>query len=123
MTGIEILEVSSGAKSKDRTFRIVRSVAMPMLQLALLVCVAKSQSLHKVWVTFTDKSPVLNERLLQAYENLSPEARARRAKELHATEPLQIVSVEDLPLTEGYLDSLQQMGFTVLCKSKWLNGV
>ena len=70
----------------------------------------------KLWIAFEDKaSYTLSD--FTSTELLSPRAIERRAKQnipLHYS---------DLPIATDYLLTLQDLGFTILNKSKWFNGV
>ena len=70
----------------------------------------------KLWIAFEDKGNYTVSDFTPS-ELLSPRAIERRAKQnipLHYS---------DLPIPTDYLLTLQDLGFTVLNKSKWLNGV
>jgi hypothetical protein len=70
----------------------------------------------KLWIAFEDKgSYTLSD--FSPSELLSPRAIERRAKQnipLHYS---------DLPIQSDYLQSLQDLEFKILNKSKWFNGV
>lgn len=70
----------------------------------------------KLWVEFNDKGNV-NDQSYTAKDLLSERAIARREKQhipLHFT---------DLPIQTEYVESLNKLGFLILNKSKWFNGV
>ena len=70
---------------------------------------------HKYWIEFTDKNnnPYSIDR---PEEFLSGRTIKRRIKQ---SIPIDIL---DLPITPMYIDSIKNMGLTVLTTSKWLNG-
>ena len=70
----------------------------------------------KLWIAFEDKGSFTVSDFTPS-ELFSPRAIERRAKQnipLHYS---------DLPIPTNYLLTLQDLGFKVLNKSKWLNGV
>ena len=70
----------------------------------------------KLWIAFEDKGSFTVSDFTPS-ELLSPRAIERRAKQnipLHYS---------DLPIPTDYLFTLQELGFTILNKSKWFNGV
>ncbi len=86
-----------------------------MLNLAYTVTYSQTAP-GKYWIKFTDKNN--NPYSLQRPEEfLSERAIQRRIKQ---NIPL---SLNDLPVTPAYIDSLKALGVTIYNKSKWLNSV
>lgn len=83
----------------------------------LLLCAlgAQGQEVLKYWVQFTDKTDTPYS-LDRPEEYLSPRALQRRHTLRIAVDSL------DLPVCPGYLQRLQQAGFTVHAVSHWMNG-
>ncbi|MBN1182453.1 MAG: S8 family serine peptidase [Bacteroidales bacterium] len=70
---------------------------------------------HKYWIEFTDKKNNL-------YSLDKPEKfLSERALKRRITQSIPI-DYYDLPITPMYLDSLRNMGLTILTSSKWMNG-
>lgn len=88
---------------------------LPLLFISLGVT-AQSQEVYKFWVQLHDKAG-------SAYTLDDPEAYlGPRALERRQQQGIAVDSL-DLPVSEAYLQSLRQAGFTVQNRSKWLNGV
>lgn len=78
--------------------------------------ISPAQDSLKYWVQLTDKNNN-GFSISQPEAYLSSRALQRRAKQGIA------VDQKDLPLTEGYVDSLEALGATILNRSKWFNAV
>jgi len=79
-------------------------------------CTVQAQEMYKYWVAFTDKagSPYTLE---DPSQYLGSRALERRRRQGIAVDSL------DLPVSPSYVAQLQQSGFIVQNRSKWLNGV
>ena len=97
----------------------------------LLCCVPllfSQEKTQKCWIYFRDK----DERVLHTLSKsqspadigsavgISPRALARRAKVLPAS---QIISSEDLPVSQQYIDLLTGLGISIVNTSRWFNAV
>ncbi len=87
-----------------------------ILLFGLLVCFpAEAQLPGEVyWIGFTDKAGSAFS-IDQPEGFLSPEALERRQRQGIP------VDSTDLPVNQGYIDSLTHMGFRPICRSRWLN--
>jgi len=72
-----------------------------------------------VWIFFTDKGNQ-NALLNKPESVVSGKSLTRRAKVFKNTS---LITVEDLPVSNNYIDQLSSAGFVLKQKSKWLNGV
>lgn len=73
-----------------------------------------------VWVFFTDKGTSLQKYYQSPLSVVSEASLKRRAKVM---DKKALIEFSDLPVNDGYVEKLQQLGFEVLQKTKWLNGV
>ena len=80
---------------------------------------AGNEEIH-IWVFFTDKGNNLAEYYNNPTLVVSEKSLQRRSKVLDANS---LISLTDLPLNENYISELQNSGFTVKHRTKWLNGV
>ena len=71
---------------------------------------------YKYWLTFTDKNNS-NFSISNPEDFLSARAISRRQKQEIS------IKIQDLPINSWYLDSIRDLGFDVLNRSKWFNGV
>ena len=67
-------------------------------------------------LTFTDKNNS-NFSISNPEDFLSERAIVRREKQKIS------IKIQDLPINSWYLDSIRDLGFDVLNRSKWFNGV
>lgn len=73
-----------------------------------------------VWVFFTDKGPNTENLITHPNQVLSEKSLQRRSKVF----PLnKLISFNDLPVFQSYIEQLELRGFRVKHKSKWFNGV
>ncbi len=89
--------------------------------LSLFVLIIFSQSgfsqSEKVWVFFTDKGPSVDTKVAHPEKYLSLKAIYRRQNQdidIHES---------DVPVYNGYLDIINDLGVKVVGRSKWLNAV
>jgi len=80
---------------------------------------AENEEVH-IWVFFTDKGNNLAEYYSNPTMVVSEKSLQRRSKVLDAN---LLISLTDLPLNENYISELQNSGFKVKHRTKWLNGV
>lgn len=77
----------------------------------------------KVWVFFTDKRILtkseLEQALQEAENKLSPRARRRRLRVKHQGE---LCDFSDLPVSEDYVQTIEELGGKRKVVSRWLNG-
>jgi subtilisin family serine protease len=96
--------------------------------LFLSVCLSVfSSDVHKnrrqpsqYWIFFTDKGEITEEKMSEAKSKLSEKNISRRLK---VKDYSSLITFEDLPLCEIYVDYVQSLGLNVRTKSRWLNAV
>ncbi|OUV76012.1 MAG: hypothetical protein CBC83_01545 [Flavobacteriales bacterium TMED123] len=71
---------------------------------------------YKYWIAFTDKNNS-NYTVSSPEDFLSDRAIIRREKQNIP------IKIQDLPINSWYADSIQNLGFEILNRSKWFNGV
>ena len=71
---------------------------------------------YKYWIAFTDKNNS-NYSVYSPEDFLSDRAIIRREKQNIP------IKIQDLPINSWYADSIQDLGFEILNRSKWFNGV
>lgn len=81
-----------------------------------LLAAAQGDSVYKYWVTLGDKAGCAYS-LEHPEAFLSPRALERRQRQSIVPDSL------DLPVSEAYIQRLEELGFRVQNRSKWLNGV
>ncbi|MBT6808085.1 MAG: S8 family serine peptidase [Flavobacteriales bacterium] len=82
----------------------------------LPLSVFSQQLEYKFFIKFTDK--LNNEyKLSEAEKFLSEKSINRRVKQNIS------LNISDLPVTQTYVDQIKNIGFNVLAKSKWFNGI
>ncbi|MDH3216715.1 MAG: S8 family serine peptidase, partial [Candidatus Krumholzibacteria bacterium] len=74
----------------------------------------------KTWVFFSDKGDRLSEKLAEAERNLTPRARARRARNRGADN---LVDTYDIPVDPGYVAQVSRRAVRLRHTSRWLNAV
>ncbi len=79
----------------------------------------ENEEVH-IWVFFTDKGNNLTEYYNNPTMVVSEKSLQRRSKVLDANS---LISLTDLPVNENYVDELQNSGFKIKHRTKWLNGV
>ena len=87
-----------------------------LLFLSISVLAQQDSVKHKYWLTFTDK----NNSDFSVYspeDFLSERAIVRRVKQNIP------IKIQDLPINSWYIDSVRNLGFEVLNRSKWFNGI
>jgi len=89
---------------------------MLFLAASFLFAAGGSPAQSSYWVGFTDKKGS-SFSVDRPQEFLSPRALERRARQSIP------VDLHDLPVSRQYTDSVVQEGATLLCSSKWLNGI
>ena len=80
---------------------------------------AGNEEVH-IWVFFTDKGNNLDGYFNNPTLVVSEKSLQRRSKVLDANS---LISLTDLPVNENYISQLQNSGFKVKHRTKWLNGV
>ncbi len=80
---------------------------------------AENEEVH-IWIFFTDKGNNLTEYYNNPTMVVSEKSLQRRSKVLDANA---LISLTDLPVNENYVSELQNSGFKVKHRTKWLNGV
>ncbi|NNG27294.1 MAG: S8 family serine peptidase, partial [Ignavibacteriaceae bacterium] len=80
---------------------------------------AENEEVH-IWVFFTDKGNNLTGYYSNPSMVVSEKSLLRRSKVLDANS---LISLTDLPVNENYVNELQNSGFKVKHRTKWLNGV
>jgi serine protease AprX len=80
---------------------------------------AGNEEVH-IWVFLTDKGNNLDGYFNNPTMVVSEKSLQRRSKVLDANS---LISLTDLPLNENYITELQNSGFRVKHRTKWLNGV
>ncbi len=80
---------------------------------------AGNEEVH-IWVFFTDKGNNLDGYFNNPTMVVSEKSLQRRSKVLDANS---LISLTDLPVNENYISELQNSGFKVKHRTKWLNGV
>ena len=106
-------------------WRALRVFALLVVTAAVLLC---GENPQKCWIYFRDKD---SEAVQTLSKSRSPEqvagslgitarALARRAKVLPRG---QLISAEDLPVSQSYVDRLAQLGISVINTSRWFNAV
>jgi len=80
---------------------------------------AENEEVH-IWAFFTDKGNNLTEYYNNPTMVVSEKSLLRRSKVLDANS---LISLTDLPVNENYMNELQNSGFKVKHRTKWLNGV
>jgi serine protease AprX len=73
-----------------------------------------------VWIFFTDKGEKLNKYYSLPEEVVSPKSLQRRSKVLPKNS---LISFEDIPLNQTYIDQIESSGIKIKQKSRWLNAV
>jgi subtilisin family serine protease len=86
---------------------------------AVLSSTAENEEVH-IWVFFTDKGNNLTEYYNNPTMVVSEKSLQRRSKVLDANS---LISLTDLPVNEIFVNELQNSGFKVKHRTKWLNGV
>jgi len=79
----------------------------------------ENEEVH-IWVFFTDKGNNLAEYYSNPTMVVSKKSLQRRSKVLDENS---LISLTDLPVNENYVSELQNLGFKVKHRTKWLNGV
>ncbi len=99
---------------------------------AILLCCApfllSQEKPQKCWIYFHDKDETVLRTLSKNQSQtdignavgISPRALARRAKVLPVS---QIISIEDLPVSQQYIDRLTGIGISIANTSRWFNAV
>ncbi|MGA7159862.1 MAG: S8 family serine peptidase, partial [Bacteroidota bacterium] len=83
---------------------------------------------HKCWIYFRDKDETVLQTLskngtvreISQATGITERALKRRAKVLPAD---QLISAEDLPVSQSYIDQLARIGISVVNTSRWFNAV
>lgn len=73
-----------------------------------------------VWVFFTDKGNETQNYFLKPSTVVSEKSLKRRAKVLSQEN---IISENDLPVNQNYIDQIKSLGFQLKQKTKWFNGI
>ena len=99
--------------------------AVPVVEKATVsekAVVVENPKVH-IWICFTDKGESsvrdIEYMLDTASADLLPRARARRLKNMGP----RVVDYLDVPVSEVYVDHLQQLGVKLRHRSKWLNAI
>lgn len=96
------------------------SASMQKLFLLLFVSVsafAQQDSVsYKYWIAFSDKNNS-NYSIFSPEDFLSERAIVRRERQNIP------IKIQDLPINSWYADSIQNLGFEILNRSKWFNGI
>ncbi len=79
----------------------------------------ENEEVH-IWVFFTDKGDNLAEYYNNPTTVVSEKSLRRRSKVLDENS---LISLTDLPVNKNYVNELQNSGFKVKHRTKWLNGV
>ena len=91
--------------------------------LATLSAASEAASGVKIWVYFTDKNLFdersYERRIEEVAAEFDPHARARRAKVFKGAP----ADFHDIPVHEEYVTRLEELGVSVLRRSRWLNAV
>lgn len=82
---------------------------------------ASEETIHAVWIYFSDKGPSTEQRLSEAEQALLPKALARRSRQPFANQRL--VDGHDLPLHQDYLTVVKKLVLRIRQKSRWMNAL
>jgi serine protease AprX len=88
-----------------------------------------AQSTQKVWIEFSDKAIASHDFIAgnpiydSACSRISIRALARRQRAMHAEGSSNLITLEDAPIAESYLDWIRAMGIVPLAISRWTNSV
>lgn len=105
--------------------RTLRVSALFAMATTVLLC---GENPQKCWIYFRDKGTEAAQTLSKSRTQeqvagdigITARALARRAKVLP---PNQLISSEDLPVSQSYVDRLAQLGIAVINTSRWFNAV